>query len=87
MQVHHPNVSLIYTSTIKAFLPETKGIPLEELDAYFDTVPFFVPSAKVYVPDATTREEELRQGKVIVPDGAESELVYGKEKAGIEHVA
>ncbi|KAI0760348.1 general substrate transporter [Fomes fomentarius] len=70
-----------------AFLPETKGIPLEELDAYFNTVPIFIPSAKVYVPDATTREEELRQGKVIVPEGTESELVYGKEKAGIEHVA
>ncbi|OSC96354.1 general substrate transporter [Trametes coccinea BRFM310] len=70
-----------------AFLPETKGIPLEELDAYFETVPLFVPGSKVYVPDGKTREEELRQGKIMVPEGAETEDVYEKDKAVIEHVA
>ena len=71
----------------QAFLPETKGIPLEELDAYFETVPIFVPGSQVYVPDAKTREEELRQGKVMVPDGAESDLVDEKEKGHVTHVA
>lgn len=71
--------------TTQAFLPETRGIPLEELDAYFDTVPIFVPGSKVYVPDAETREEELRQGKLKVPERAESDIV--DEKMKIEHVA
>ncbi|KAI0631163.1 general substrate transporter [Trametes polyzona] len=72
-----------------AFLPETKGIPLEELDSYFATVPLFVPGSKVYVPDGETREEELRQGKVFVPEGAEVEEVVDseKDKAQIEHMA
>lgn len=73
-----------------AFLPETKGIPLEELDSYFASVPIFVPGSKVYVPDGLTREEELRQGKVFVPEGAEVEEVAdekGSEKAQIEHMA
>ena len=68
-------------------MPETKGIPLEELDAYFETVPIFVPRSHVYVPDANTREEELRQGKVMVPDGAESDLVDEIEKGHVTHVA
>ena len=71
----------------QAFLPETRGIPLEELDAYFDSVPLFVPGSGVYVPDAKTREEELRQGIVVVPEGAEPSPVDEKEKANIEHVA
>ncbi|KAJ8481900.1 hypothetical protein ONZ51_g5695 [Trametes cubensis] len=73
-----------------AFLPETKGIPLEELDAYFESVPLFVPTAKVYVPDGRTREEELRQGKIMVPEGAETEAtedMYEKDKGAIEHIA
>ncbi|KAI0325330.1 general substrate transporter [Cubamyces sp. BRFM 1775] len=73
-----------------AFLPETKGIPLEELDAYFESMPLFVPASKVYVPDGQTREEELRQGKIMVPEGAETEateIVYEKDKGAIEHIA
>ncbi|TBU22400.1 general substrate transporter [Dichomitus squalens] len=70
-----------------AFLPETRGIPLEELDAYFETVPIFVPGSGVYVPDATTREEELRQGKIMVREGADSDIGDEKEKGTIEHVA
>ncbi|KAI1794399.1 general substrate transporter [Ganoderma leucocontextum] len=68
-----------------AFLPETKGIPLEELDAYFESVPIFVPGSSVYVPDAMAREEELRQGKVTVPEGDES-VEDEKYKGTIEHV-
>ncbi|TBU37986.1 hypothetical protein BD309DRAFT_1084335, partial [Dichomitus squalens] len=66
---------------------EEEGIPLEELDAYFETVPIFIPGSGVYVPDATTREEELRQGKIMVPEGAESDIGDEKEKGTIEHVA
>ncbi|OCH86847.1 general substrate transporter [Obba rivulosa] len=47
-----------------AFLPETKGIPLEELDDYFDHVPLFVPGSKVQLGDANEREEELRHAGV-----------------------
>ena len=71
----------------QAFLPETRGIPLEELDAYFESVPVFIPGSGVYVPDATVREEELRQGKVMVPEGADSDFANEKEKGLIEHVA
>ena len=71
----------------QAFLPETKGIPLEEIDAYFDSVPIFVPGSKVHVGDAAEREEELRQGKIMVPEGAESDMVDEKERADIEHLA
>ena len=39
----------------------------------------------MYVPDANTREEELRQGKVMVPDGAESDLVE-TEKGDVSHM-
>ncbi|CCM03262.1 uncharacterized protein FIBRA_05389 [Fibroporia radiculosa] len=46
-----------------AFLPETKGIPLEELDSYFEQVPIFVPGSKIQIVDASAREEDLRQGK------------------------
>lgn len=63
---------------------------LVELDSYFASVPIFVPGSKVYVPDGLTREEELRQGKVFVPEGAEVEEVVdekGSEKAQIEHMA
>ncbi|KAH9855390.1 general substrate transporter [Lenzites betulinus] len=75
-----------------AFLPETKGIPLEEVDAYFSSVPLFIPGSKVYVPDGKTREEEMRQGKVIVPEGAEvdealDEKSVKSEKGQIEHIA
>ncbi|PIL23391.1 MFS general substrate transporter [Ganoderma sinense ZZ0214-1] len=69
-----------------AFLPETKGIPLEELDAYFESIPIFVPSAAVFVTDANTREEELRHGKVMAPEGVES-VADAKDKGIIlEHV-
>ena len=70
----------------QAFLPETKGIPLEELDTYFETVPIFVPGAAVFVPDANTREEELRHGKVMVPEGAESVADEKDKGIIIEHV-
>ena len=72
---------------MQAFLPETRGIPLEELDAYFESIPVFIPGSGVYVPDATVREEELRQGKVMVPEGADSDFANEKEKGLIEHVA
>lgn len=73
---------------MQAFLPETKGIPLEELDAYFESVPVFVPGSKVRPPeDANQREEELRQGKILVPEHAESDIIDEKEKGTIEHVA
>lgn len=65
-------------------------LSLLELDSYFASVPIFVPGSKVYVPDGLTREEELRQGKVFVPEGAEVEEVVdekGSEKAQIEHMA
>lgn len=47
-----------------AFMPETRGIPLEELDAYFASVPLFVPGSigdKGY--DAETRERDLRESR------------------------
>lgn len=48
----------------------------------------FVPGSKVHAPeDANQREEELRQGKILVPEGAESEIIDEKEKGTIEHVA
>jgi len=47
-----------------AFMPETRGIPLEEVDEYFSRIPVFVPTSKEYVPDAHTREDEMRAGRV-----------------------
>lgn len=60
---------------------------MEELDGYFESVPLFIPSSGVYVPDANTREEELRQGKVIVPEGADLNYLDEKDKGTIEQVA
>ncbi|OBZ67895.1 putative quinate permease [Grifola frondosa] len=70
-----------------AFLPETKGIPLEELDAYFDCLPLFVPRSNMKVLDAATREEELRQGKARERAQVEEEEFDVKEKGEIEHLA
>lgn len=70
----------------KAFLPETKGVPLEELDAYFDNIPIFVPGAAVQTLDANTREEELRRGKVMAREGAESVEDEKDNGIVIEHV-
>ncbi|KDQ49680.1 hypothetical protein JAAARDRAFT_616077 [Jaapia argillacea MUCL 33604] len=63
-----------------AFLPETKGIPLEELDAYFERVPILVPGSGVIVRDARAREEELRRGEVYV--GADQVIHVRDEKRG-----
>ncbi|EMD35511.1 hypothetical protein CERSUDRAFT_116251 [Gelatoporia subvermispora B] len=65
-----------------AFLPETKGIPLEELDQYFERVPLFVPGSKMQLRDANEREEELRRGEVDVHVDA----AKFSEKEEIEHL-
>ncbi len=70
----------------QAFLPETKGIPLEELDTYFESIPIFVPGSAVHFPDTKTREEELRHGKVIVQEGDESVADEKDKGTIIEHV-
>lgn len=70
----------------QAFLPETKGVPLEELDAYFESVPIFVPSSAVHVPDAETREEELHHGKVVASEGDGSVADEKDKSTTIEHV-
>ncbi|TCD71898.1 hypothetical protein EIP91_000030 [Steccherinum ochraceum] len=44
-----------------AFLPETRGIPLEELDEYFEKAPLFVPHSQLHLSGAGIREEELRR--------------------------
>ncbi|KIP07315.1 hypothetical protein PHLGIDRAFT_127752 [Phlebiopsis gigantea 11061_1 CR5-6] len=49
-----------------AFLPETRGIPLEELDAYFSRAPIFIPGSHVELKDVGAREEELRRGRIVV---------------------
>ncbi|EPQ53327.1 general substrate transporter [Gloeophyllum trabeum ATCC 11539] len=70
-----------------SFLPETKGIPLEELDSYFDSVPLFVPGSGVHVRDARAREEELRRGEIHVGEKVVSAVDENKsEKVDIEHV-
>ena len=75
----------------QAFLPETKGIPLEEIDEYFASVPLFVPASKTYVPDADVREEELRHRKFAANKGSEARLEEGSlrekdSKRDLEHV-
>jgi MFS family permease len=45
----------------QAFLPETRGLPLEEVDAYFSKVPLFVPHSTVPVPAQAEREDALRK--------------------------
>jgi hypothetical protein len=73
-----------------ALMPETRGIPLEELDTYFESMPLFVPGtqgAEGY--DASTRERELAEGRVVVR-GKEQDLERGGtpiEKAHLEHYA
>lgn len=83
-----------------AFMPETRGIPLEEIDEYFAKVPLFVPASKAYVPDAHAREDALRKGEVRntgIEDrleagsekrdsGLRSESAHDNEKAEVEHV-
>ncbi|KAH8103062.1 general substrate transporter [Cristinia sonorae] len=59
-----------------AFLPETRGIPLEELDSYFEKVPLFVPNSTLHL-DASAREEELRRGRV---DNLSDDLEKGSAK-------
>lgn len=67
-----------------AFLPETKGIPLEELDDYFARVPIFVPRSRVHVGSAHEREDELRAGHVKTAGGPGSAT---PEKGEVEHYA
>jgi hypothetical protein len=62
-----------------AFLPETRGLPLEEVDEYFARVPVFVPRSRVRVGD---REGEMRARGVDAVRGVEGE----KEKDKVEHV-
>jgi hypothetical protein len=45
----------------QAFLPETRGLPLEEVDDYFARVPLFIPHSTVPVPTQREREDALRQ--------------------------
>jgi hypothetical protein len=67
-----------------AFLPETRGIPLEELDTYFESVPIFVPGSKAATGySQSQREEELKSGKVVV---AGDVLRTDQEKAEVEYV-
>ncbi|KAH9836374.1 general substrate transporter [Rhodofomes roseus] len=68
-----------------AFLPETKGIPLEEIDSYFETVPVFVPGSRVALKDASEREAELREGKVHVA-GAPVDVSEKMDREEIEKV-
>lgn len=42
------------------------GISFAELDYYFDRVPLFVPGSHVELKDPNAREEELRQGRIVV---------------------
>ncbi|KAI0074444.1 general substrate transporter [Panus rudis PR-1116 ss-1] len=66
-----------------AFLPETRGIPLEELDYYFEKVPLFVPGSHVELRSASEREEELRRGRIVVGHGDLKEVrEEGGEKDG-----
>lgn len=37
-----------------------------ELDDYFSRVPLFVPGSHVELKDPAAREEELRQGRIVV---------------------
>jgi hypothetical protein len=46
---------------VQAFLPETRGLPLEEIDEYFAKVPLFVPHSTVPVPAQAEREDALRK--------------------------
>jgi hypothetical protein len=82
-----------------AFLPETRGIPLEEVDAYFAKVPLFVPRSTVAVGDMEAREREMREeGARVVgrreDSVAEKEKKEGRggespvedEKAEVEHI-
>ncbi|PSR76768.1 hypothetical protein PHLCEN_2v8220 [Hermanssonia centrifuga] len=65
-----------------AFLPETRGIPLEELDHYFEEVPVFVPGSYAGLKDPNAREQELRRGRVVVGGQAEdvTDILEEKEK-------
>jgi hypothetical protein len=71
-----------------AFLPETRGLPLEEVDEYFGRVPVFVPGARkrgVRAPGVEEREEALRRegaaaGNNVVGHADE------KEKGVVDHV-
>ncbi|KAH7097624.1 general substrate transporter [Auriculariales sp. MPI-PUGE-AT-0066] len=63
-----------------AFMPETRGIPLEEIDEYFERTPIFIPTSSGYVPDAHSRENELRAGQVR-HGNAETDI----EKGSVHH--
>jgi hypothetical protein len=69
-----------------AFLPETRGLPLEEVDAYFEQVPLFVPSSKVHVPTASEREDALRAEGARYAAHAPTGTPL-QEKQDVEHVA
>ncbi|KAH9922482.1 general substrate transporter [Fomitopsis serialis] len=62
-----------------AFLPETRGIPLEELDSYFESVPVFVPGSHVALKDPNEREAELYEGKVHVAGAPVQEKMDNEE--------
>lgn len=67
-------------------MPETRGIPLEELDTYFQSIPFFVPGtkgAKGY--SMREREEELKRGKVVVAGDVLQAKQHESEKGEVEH--
>lgn len=74
----------------QAFMPETRGIPLEEVDEYFASVPLFVPASKAYAPEAHAREDALRAGQVRHAAHADAKLEEGSlkdtEKRDLEHV-
>jgi hypothetical protein len=66
-----------------AFMPETRGVPLEEIDEYFSQISVFVPASKPYIIDAGAREAELRAGRVHAP--ATRDIERGSEKASHSH--
>ncbi|KAJ9102870.1 hypothetical protein QFC19_004598 [Naganishia cerealis] len=68
--------------TIYCFFPETKGIPLEMMDSYFERHYWFVP-LNTYKPDYLGHgEEQLRRGEIHVEAAYEPSIQ--KEKAEIE---
>jgi hypothetical protein len=66
----------------QAFLPETRGLPLEEVDEYFAKVPLFVPHSTVPTPGRVEREAALRQRGVELADDKGEESV--DEKVPVE---
>jgi hypothetical protein len=66
-----------------AFLPETRGLLLEEVDDYFARVPLFVPTSRVRIGK---REDEMWEHGVAAVDGEDGqpwEKVKAEHKAGV----